>query len=984
MWSTRSDEGCAVGTHSLPPAADPVEAGWAARVLADAHDGIVVADERSIVRWANASAARLFGMPLDDLVGSPLARLVPARFAAGHDAWVQTFATGDVTARPMGSRQPIIGRRGDGTEFTATASILRTETEHGVVLTAIMSDLSDSLRADALAQALGDSAITVYLTDRWGRIRQTSRRPPFVVDGTVVESLVGRWLPDLVPHARPLLDGIGQGLQEHLRWSGRIEVRDELGRLRVHEIWVARQEAKLRSEAGLVVTVMDVTARAEAERALGRSEDLLSRTQSITHIGSWEWHRAEQRLMWTDEVYRILGVDPQRFDVTIDSFLALVPPEDRLRIWHAAERSFTDGASFDIEHRIVRPDGEVRHVRERGDPIDEPDGSRVIVGTVHDVTDERAHLDAVESSERRVRAVINAMSDRTVVLDPAGRITMVNDAWRDAAAAAGAGAEAGAGLGADYLAVADAGARVGAPGARVVAVQLRELLAGRIDRFVAEYPCDSPDGTTQWFALTAEAIAPPTAGAVLTHRDVTQQKRAELELRRLALHDLLTGLPNRQLVLDRIEHALRRSRGPVGVMLLDLDRFKLVNDSLGHAVGDAVLMHVADRLRAAVRPGDTVGRLGGDEFVVVCEDLASGDEATRIAEHVLDAFQPPFHVLGRELYVRASLGVETSVDHRADAATLIRNADTAMYAAKAAGGQRWRVFDQALRRRAVDRLDLEHDLHRALEHQKLHLVYQPKRELATGRLIGWEALARWNHPERGPVPPVEFITVAEESDLVVDLGRWAIDEACRQLAAWDHVPELRGATMAVNISARHLSSDKLLGAVVDALDLHLIRPDRLELEVTETALIHHIDLIDANARQLAALGVRMSLDDFGTGSATLTHVGRLPLHALKIDRSFVAELAVDGARSGATAIVTGIVAIAHAFGLDVVAEGIESPTQVAALQHLGCRIGQGYLLGTPMHPSDIGPQVAGPRAAGPHAASPQAASPQAAGTAAGG
>ncbi len=951
MRSTGSNEGVLTDGPSDVSGTEPVAAGWAARVLADAHDGILVSDESCTVRWANASAARLFGLPLDELVGSPLTRLLPARFASDHDVRVRAFAASDAAARPMGSRQPIVGRRGDGTEFTATASILRTPTPHGIMLTAILSDLSDSLRADALAQALGDSAISVYLTDRWGRIRQTSCRPPYEVDGRVVGSLVGRWLPDLVPDARPLLDGIGQELLEHLRWSGRIETRDELGRTRVQEIWVARQAGRHHREAGLVVTVMDVTARAAAERALRRSEELLSRTQAITHIGSWEWDRASRQLTWTDEVFRIFGVDPERFEVTTDRFLALVPPDDRVGVWHAAERSALEGSSFDVEHRIVRPDGEVRYVRERGDPIDEPDGRRIVLGTVHDVTDERVHLLAVEASERRVRAVLNAMSDRTVVLDRSGRITMANDAWREAAASLHA--EPSLAVGADYLAAAEAGARAGVPGARLVAVQLRELLRGHLDRFVTEYPRDRPDGTTQWFALTAEAIGPPTTGAVLMHRDVTQQKRAEHELQRLALHDLLTGLPNRQLLLDRIEHALHRGAGPVAVMLLDLDRFKHVNDSLGHAVGDVVLMHVADRLRAAVRSGDTVGRVGGDEFVVVCEGLTDDDEAATIAQHLLDALQPPLHVLGRELYVRASLGIETAYRHDADPATLIRNADTAMYSAKAAG-ERWRLFDQAMRRRAVDRLDLEHDLHRALEQRQLHLVYQPKRDLTNGQLVGWEALARWNHPDRGAIPPAEFIAVAEESDLVVQIGRWAIDEACRQLAAWDRVEALRGMSMAVNISARHLSSEGLLSTVLDALDLHGIAPDRLELEVTETAMIHHIDLVEATSRQLAALGVRMSLDDFGTGSATLTHVGRLPVHALKIDRSFVADLTAAPAPCGAMAIVTSIVAIADAFGLDVVAEGIETTDQLGALRRLGCRVGQGYLLGVPMHPDDVG------------------------------
>ena len=965
MRAAGSNEGAHGVAHARRTRPDPIDAGWAARVLADAHDAIIVTDETAVIRWANASSARMFGLPLAEIIGAPLARLVPPRFAGQHDRWIRTFAESDDAARPMGSRPPIVGRRADGTEFTATASILRTATRHGVVLTAILSDLSASMRADALAQALGDSAITVYLTDHVGRIRQTSCRPPYSIDGEVVDTLVGRWLPDLVPDAQALLEGIGQELHEHLRWSGRVETRDELGRPRVHEIWVARQADDHRTGAGFVVTVMDVTARAEAERALRRSEDLLSRTQSATHIGIWEWNAATGRLTWTDEVFRILGLDPASAEVTVDRFLALVPADDRVRVWDAALRSAATGSSFDLEHRITRPDGEVRYLRERGEAIEQPDGSRVLLGTVHDVTAERLHVLAVEASERRVRSVLNAMSDRTVVLGPDGRIVMVNDAWK---ASGGQVVSASCReVGDDYLSAVEAGAGAGAPGLAIIAVQLRDLLAGRIDRFVAEYPCEQPDGTTCWISLTAEAIAPATAGAVLMHRDITQHKHAEAELRRLALHDLLTGLPNRQLVIDRIEQALRQRSGHVGVMLIDLDRFKLVNDSLGHSVGDAVLVQVAERLRDAVRAGDTVGRLGGDEFVVVCDQVAGAAEMAAVATQVLDAFQPPLHVLGRELYVRASLGIASSGDlaghagadpTATDPMALIRDADTAMYAAKAAGGQRWRAFDQALRRRSVERLDLEHDLHRALEQRGLHLVYQPKRDLATGRLVGWEALARWQHPERGSIPPVEFITVAEESDLIVDLGRWAIDEACRQLARWDRVPALRGASMAVNISARHLSSDRLLPTVTEALDQHLIRPDRLELEVTETAMIHHIDLIDANARQLAALGVRMSLDDFGTGSATLTHVGRLPLHALKIDRSFVSQLSVEDAPRGATAIVRSIVAIAHAFGLDVVGEGIETAAQLTALRHLGCRVGQGFLLGEPMHPDDVGPRVA--------------------------
>jgi diguanylate cyclase (GGDEF)-like protein/PAS domain S-box-containing protein len=426
-------------------------------------------------------------------------------------------------------------------------------------------------------------------------------------------------------------------------------------------------------------------------------------------------------------------------------------------------------------------------------------------------------------------------------------------------------------------------------------------------------------------------------------QEIEARRQAEAELAHQATHDPLTGLPNRVLVHDRIGQALAHlgeGGHAVAVLLLDLDRFKVVNDSLGHVVGDSVLIIVAERLQEAVRPGDTVARLGGDEFALVCEQINGELDAVGVADRVASAFAAPFEVDGTELTVTASVGIAMATDRDSDPNSLLRDADAVMYRAKARGGDRWEIFEAGLRDRAVERLRVETSLRRALAAEEIVLHLQPVVALDSGAIVGAEGLARWEHAERGIVMPCEFVTVAEESGLIVRLGEQMLHQGCRVLGAWATDPVTEHRTLSVNVSAHQLVQGDLVGAVRRSLGLAGVDPRRLSLELTETALMDDVDAAGDVLRRLRALGVRLWVDDFGTGYSSLIHLRRLPLDGLKIDRSFVAGLVTQ---EEDRVIVGSIISLAHSLGLVALAEGVETEDQAEHLRRLGCDLAQGYL-----------------------------------------
>jgi len=429
-----------------------------------------------------------------------------------------------------------------------------------------------------------------------------------------------------------------------------------------------------------------------------------------------------------------------------------------------------------------------------------------------------------------------------------------------------------------------------------------------------------------------------------------ERKRAEVQLAHQALHDALTNLPNRALFLDRLGQALSRldRHGTcLAVLFLDLDRFKVVNDSLGHGAGDCLLDAVARRLNDVLRTGDTAARFGGDEFTILCEDITGEHQAMAIADRVAEALSAPFALEGEEeVFVRTSVGIALTSDGTERPEALLRDADAAMYRAKERGGGVYEVFDDAMRARAVRRLETENALHRALERGELAVRYQPQVSLVDGRVQAAEALVRWQHPEHGLLGPVDFIPTAEETGLIHPIGEWVLEQACRQAGLWPN-----GTSVSINLSARQCAHPDLVDMVAQALQTTEVDPAKVLLEITETAVMEDLDASAAVLGRLKALGVRLAIDDFGTGYSSLRALQRFPVDELKIDGSFVAGIEEDGETR---AIVAAVVSLAHALGLRTVGEGVETGEQAKRLTDMGCDLAQGFHFFRPLHADDVG------------------------------
>lgn len=491
---------------------------------------------------------------------------------------------------------------------------------------------------------------------------------------------------------------------------------------------------------------------------------------------------------------------------------------------------------------------------------------------------------------------------------------------------------------------------------------LEEMLSGQRDGFETEKRYLHAAGHTVWIQLNVTVVRDASGRPlhlISQMQDITERKRAQAELAHQALHDPLTGLPNRVLFLDRLGVSLarlgRRDTG-VAVLFLDLDRFKLINDSHGHDAGDRVLVEVAARLRALLRPSDTLARLGGDEFTILCEDVADEGAAAAVAERVAATLGPPVMVDDAEAYLSASIGIAVGRDPGMAPAALLRDADAAMYGAKERGRSRYAMFDGAMRLRGAERLRAEADLRRAVERGELRVHYQPQVDLASGRPVGVEALVRWAHPERGLVPPGEFVPVAEETGLIVAIGEWVLRQACRQARAWEDRTGDHSLRMAVNLSARQLADDGLRDVVAEALADSGLAPDRLCLEITESAVSE--DPLAARQALIALrrLGVRLAIDDFGVGFSSLGQIRQLPaVDVLKIDRSFIGGL---GRNREDAAIVASVISLADALGLTTVGEGVETSDHARELRALGCEQAQGFYFGRPAPPDAAGKLLA--------------------------
>jgi len=680
--------------------------------------------------------------------------------------------------------------------------------------------------------------------------------------------------------------------------------------------------------------MIDISERKAFEDALATSEERFRSLSASAPNGIYALDLQGRLLYANDRLVELTGLSHDQLSGA--GWLDMIHPDERERVINesgpeAIERRLT------TEFRIVRPDGAVRWVRTRASELRGSSGEHAgFVGSLEDVTSELEALREVSAREAEYRMLAENSSDFLARHAPDGTYRYCSPAC-----------VAITGFAPEEL--------IGTSPFRLVAAEDRDavrayarLVSEREEPATAAYRLRCKDGELRWLETTARAVRDESGVRELVSvtRDISERKQAEIELSHAALHDTLTRLPNRALFLDRLGLALRRTErrsGSVAVLFCDLDRFKVVNDSLGHDAGDRLLVDVAKRIVTALRPADTVARFGGDEFTILCEDIAGEIEAATIAQRIVDVFRDPFLLEDGEVFLATSLGIAIARGNDDRAEDLIRDADAAMYRAKERGKGRYEIFDEAMRADAVARLETESALRRAVERGELRLHYQPEVDLATGDVHGFEALVRWDHPARGLLGPNAFIPLAEETGLIVPIGEWVLREACTEAARWATVTS-EPLTLSVNLSARQLAQQDLVAMVRRAMAETGINPATLCLEITESAVMESGSATTAQLRALKSLGIRLAIDDFGTGFSSLAHLRRFPVDTLKIDGTFVAGL---GHEPQDASIAAAVISLSHALGLDTVAEGIETEEQLTILRGLGCDLGQGYLFGRP-------------------------------------
>jgi diguanylate cyclase (GGDEF)-like protein/PAS domain S-box-containing protein len=638
----------------------------------------------------------------------------------------------------------------------------------------------------------------------------------------------------------------------------------------------------------------------------------------------------------------ILGFTPEEWIADAGLWARQVHPDDRERVFNR-EADLLEPDAPD-EYRILHRDGATVWVRDEAALVTEADGCARWHGVMLDITDrKRAEAELERRAEQQ--AAVARLGEHA--LEGAEVAALMHDALEEAVRI----------LGVELGGVLETSLHSSTPILRSsvgLGQDARELPAAVVAKLVGQIEGRAGHWGELWLASTHER----TFGAADVDfvqalanilADAIQQRGAEDDIRYQALHDPLTGLPNRVLFMDRLGHALSRPGAEVAVVLLDIDNFKLVNDSLGHSAGDELLTEIAPRLQGALRPSDTIARLGGDEFVVLLEQVPNVRAAARVAERIVAAFDVPFQLTAGEHFAKASLGIAIADESDSAPTSLVRDADAAMYQAKGSGRGTFEVFDRAMRIRTVERLSLENDLRRALERGELRLDYQPIVSLRDGVITSVETLLRWDHPERGLISPELFIGVAEECGLIEPIGRWVLETACAQVARWHaQRPDMRPLGVSVNLSVRQLTQRDLEATVARALQRSGIEPSSLCLEITESILLEERNSVSDTITRVSRLGVRFALDDFGTGYSSLAYLTRLPIDGLKVDRSFVEELGRD---RRSTAITTAIVRMAHALSLEVTAEGVETEPQARALRDLRCELAQGFHFHRPL-PAD--------------------------------
>ncbi len=680
------------------------------------------------------------------------------------------------------------------------------------------------------------------------------------------------------------------------------------------------------------------------------------------------WQAGQQFLDWHGDIDALLGYPPGGMKRTQRAWLQHIHSVDQGKVVRSCARGLALRQPVYVEFRVIRCDGTTRHWLIRAKPLVpeknestlaaslslkaplESDGAPRLLAVCIDITARKRDEEALRQSEERLQRIFDTAADAIVIADREGQISFANEA---AARIFGLMREEITGRTIDdaawqYTAL-DGGPfdpsenpfyRVRATGDPVYEVQ---------------YGLANADGARVIVSVNAAPLLDARgsfSGMVASFADVTERRTLQERLKYQAFHDALTGLANRSLLRDRLEHALaRRGQGdmPIAVLFIDLDNFKYINDSLGHAAGDELLVEIALRLKITIRAGDTAARFGGDEFVVLLETVDSPHYAIQVADRLLEALRESFSLSGREVFTTPSIGIAFSTSQLNDPDELMRHADAAMYEAKRRGKARYEVFQSDMSASAINRLEIENDLRRALQKGEFFLHFQPKWKLSSNTLHGFEALVRWNHPTRGLISPGDFIPIAEETGLIVPLGFLVLKGACQQAKIWSEGRK-EPILMAVNVSARQLQMPEIVPLIAQVIEESGFAPECLILEITESSIVERTGAMLDTLNALKSLGVKLAIDDFGTGYSSLAYLRAFPFDYLKIDRQFVTNVHEEG---GNGVIISSMITLAHALHLTVIAEGAEQIEEVAHLRKLGCDLAQGYYFGRPMSAAEI-------------------------------
>ena len=774
----------------------------------------------------------------------------------------------------------------------------------------------------------------VYRNTIDGRILDCNDAMARILGFSSREELMQQSAPELYQDPAQRSDFIAELRRERMMIGREISLRRKDGR----PCWLIESVHLLDGDPEILEgTVIDITDRKLAENALRESEERYRLLVERMREGLAQAGNDGVLQFVNDRFCEMVGYSREEL-VGLQGDLLLAYPEDiammrektRLRMRHIADQ---------YEIRVRRKDGTVIWLEIGGAPVTDADGKVVgSIGVHNDVTERRMAEEALRESEARYRLMAENSTDMISRTSNKGILLYASDACRRLL-----GYEPSELVGRSFY---DFIFEVDREEVRYLSSLIHES-----GPTTFAYRVEKKDGSLVWFETTSRSVRDALTGKIReivgVSRDVTERKRVEEQIEYQAYHDALTGLPNRRLFRDRLTVALahaRRMKHPLAVMFLDLDRFKVVNDTLGHSTGDELLKAIAARLQASLREEDSIARMGGDEFTVLLADLKTPDAAAKIAQKVLDTIALPIQIEGTELFITTSIGIALFPSDGDTAEVLLANADHAMYRAKDAGRNSYQMFTPAMNNRALERLSLENDLRHALDRGELELHYQPQINIASGRVTGVEALLRWNRPGFGLVGPMDFIPIAEETRLIVPIGEWVLREACRQARAWQGDRE-SGFRMAVNLSPRQFQHSDLPQVIASALELSGLTPSDLELEITESLAMQNTSRTIATLHRLREMGVQIAIDDFGTGHSSLNYLRSFPIDSVKIDQEFVQE--IEGSAPD-RAIVSAVIGMARGLRLRVTAEGVETAEQLEFLREQGCEEVQGFLFGEPV------------------------------------